>query len=153
MQQPNILYKPYILDFKKRYSETRNWHCHRRVILPMEKLWWPRRRRQPYHQEVAALPHCKSFMMFTMVTNDRQLWYVKYFTRYVLVADNSFSFLTTRRCGSKILFVCMYQIYEKTLPFKSSCEWFWTRSDSCVFFRIFKKMSNVSAAFKRVGRQ
>ena len=65
----------------------------------------------------------------------------------------SYRFLTTRRCGSKILFVCMYQIYEKTLPFKSSCEWFWTRSDSCVFFRIFKKMSNVSAAFKRVGRQ
>ena len=68
----------YLLDFKKRYSETRNWHCHRRVILPMEKLWWPRRRRrQPYHQEVAALPHCKSFMMFTMVTSDRQIWYVK----------------------------------------------------------------------------
>ena len=77
----------------------------------------------------------------------------KIFTRYVLVTDNSFSFLTTRRCGSKSLFVCMYQIYEKTLPFKSSCEWFWTRSDSCVFFRIFQKMSNVSAAFKRVGRQ
>ena len=65
-----------LLDFKKRYSETRNWHWHRRVILPMEKLWWPRRR-QPCHQEVAALPHCKSFMMFTMVTSDRQIWYVK----------------------------------------------------------------------------
>ena len=65
----------------------------------------------------------------------------KIFTRYVLVTDNSFSFLTTRRCGSKSLFVCIVCIrfMRKLFPLKVHASGFGLGLILVSFLESFKK--------------